>query len=460
MSTINQNPIYATELVKMYDEGKLHELSNCDLSKKIDEKHNTVIHIIAKRLDKKTFDTLRKLNGKCFTYANINEPNGNGNRPLHKALKSINKLGTNDYSFITYMIDTLGADPSLPNNENIIIVKSINSLSYTESDTPSDFSAMKKSPLIGTINYKKNATNINMQQADLPQTQNKSDSKIEFIRALTAHYKKFVPMDGGKSYSGKRMIGSLNTTHIANKNKRHNVESFSTDSIGNLLTESGNNDKFTFDPDSDSDADTNQNLRQHWNMIENMSSLDRPRRDPEITSRYNEILKKIMEFLDLNEDKAKTYRSILKLYLENKYKELKGPQNDAIKIKEMEKIVADKKELKKYWKENVEPEMEKIEAHMRTQAKLAEERKKEFEATRQDKPKKDKFKKKPKVKSDTETSMPSISSESTSESESEKPKKKAAKKPEKKKAAKKPEKKISENGYIRSDELIFSTEEY
>src|SRR5690606_1473565 len=102
----------------------------------------------------------------------------------------------------------------------------------------------------------------------------------------------------------------------------------------------------------------------------------RPTPDPEIKTRYDNILKNIMELLDVSESEAKTYRYMLILHLEETNPELKGYINNALKIKEIENIIVDKKTFSNYWNKKVKPELEKLKKIADERKALSEEKKK------------------------------------------------------------------------------------
>lgn len=364
------------EILDLYRKGDLKKLAQCDLSTTVDSDGNTIVHIIATNLDKNAFEKLINFNDKCILPILINKPNNQLDCPLHKALQSINASDRDDYSIISFMINKLNADPDIPNKDNWVIAKDMNTTSdnNTEQNRPQSKSQNK--------------------------SQNESQ-KISFIRKLTD---KYVPMSGGSNnYMGHRLIKSASETSASDTTMTKFKRNFSSGSA-DLFTESGKNDTFKI----------KSNKHKTFTLSDLTTlSQDRPKKDPEVTARYNEILKKIMEFLNLDEDKAKMYRSIIKLYLEKNNPELKGAANDALKIKEMEKIVENKKKLTEYWEKKVSPEADAIKAHMAEQAKLGEERKKHATGSKdkskdkdtkskQDKPK-PKSKKKAKSDSDIDT---------------------------------------------------------
>jgi hypothetical protein len=243
-------------------------------------------------------------------------------------------------------------------------------------------------------------------------TQNQS-ANVKFIEELTNLYTSSTKtanqqntqqaqasQSGG--YSGKRVI----------KNRYSGLSEFS---------EHGMNDSFM-----------SKKKRQMLNDLSNIiSSQDRPKPDQVVTDAYNAILKKIMELLGVDEETGRIYRSALKITVTRKNPELRKRENDALKVKEIEKIVEDKKSLQKALKEI---DIDEIKAYMAEQKSLAEERRAEWEKTKGNK-KGDKQNKKEEI------------SESTEPTES---------KPKKERKTTKKASKVAENGYLQSDEIIFS----
>ena len=452
-------------ILVLYEEKKIADLSKTDLKAPIDEKRNTILHKIASNLDQKTLEELHQLNPQSVKIA-INVQNTEGNTPLHTALESIKTQDSNKYSIIKYMIKTLGADPSVENKKGLIIAGPSTSDSDENITSPPHPQTLCKSWGKST---------------ELPPKT--SPEVIDFIRRLTSHYgsgknvqsvqsAQIKAKGGAQSYSGRRMIGALSPENQPeNKIRRYNISASSSNEDPILessedIVESGMNDSF--------------NIKSGKKLLEDFSYLISPqdggRRDPVVLAKYNQILKRIMELLDIDEETARTYRSMIKLNITNEHPELRGAVNDSLKIAEIEKIVADESKLRAYWEQKVKPNIPMIKARMEEQAKLGEERRKAREANGPREPKKfnrDRPNKKPK---DTDTSVSGSTSASESDSEpkaktktkktvekktkepAEKKKGTTVKKESTKKATKKSTKKATESGYIRSDERIFDSE--
>ena len=219
--------------------------------------------------------------------------------------------------------------------------------------------------------------------------------------------------------------------------------------------------------------------------------LDRPKRDPEVTKLYNDILPKIMKYFGVDEEKARDIRSLVKIHWQNEHPEDK--YDDHKKIVAIAKLFETKESAQEaYDKVDVEAiTAQRDETRKRVEAKRAE-----YQATKGDRgtngdkgSKPGKPFKKPKQIITPESS---VASETSSEEESVKPVK--AKKPSKKESVKsessvtefseastpKPAKKtkkaaqtgakaksratssrkLASNGYLMSDEIISSEEDY
>lgn len=74
-------------------------------------------------------------------------------------------------------------------------------------------------------------------------------------------------------------------------------------------------------------------------------NMDRPR-DKQATDLFNKYLLKIKELLGVDDEKAKEYRTIIKLHFESKYPDLKGRQSDLKKMQKMEPYFESKTKLK------------------------------------------------------------------------------------------------------------------
>lgn len=83
---------------------------------------------------------------------------------------------------------------------------------------------------------------------------------------------------------------------------------------------------------------------------------DRPKFQGEIIDAYNKILEDIMKIMKVDEETAKIYRSALKWRVTQKNPELRKRENDALKVKEIEKLFKDPKEAKRVMTEEIDLE--------------------------------------------------------------------------------------------------------
>ncbi|MEM0354179.1 MAG: hypothetical protein QXW79_01220 [Thermoplasmata archaeon] len=156
------------------------------------------------------------------------------------------------------------------------------------------------------------------------------------------------------------------------------------------------------------------------------SSLERVRRrrrvhNPKTDELYKSFLQKIMDHLGVDEENARIYRSAIKYYIGQDNPELRKMENDELRIKEMEKIISDKDKLEEYINsKNIN--IEDVKRNMEKQREEQEKRRREFREKRRKK----------------------FEINKSDEIPEEKPKKSRRKV------------KVAENGYLESDELIFS----
>lgn len=195
------------------------------------------------------------------------------------------------------------------------------------------------------------------------------------------------------------------------------------------------------------------------------TSQDRPRREATASDKiYKEFLDKIVKLMGIKdkdeaESEAKKYRSLIKLDLEIKRPALQGRQNDEKKMEEMKKIM-DKLETKKDFDAYIKNiDTERIRKHM-------DERKAESDKRRAEKNKDiDKNSDRKGKKGDTTTDTDNnTSDEMTSEAKEKKSKKSKSKMAEitsesedENEKVSKPRSRIAEQGYLLSEDLLFSS---
>lgn len=555
------------EILKYYQMKDYEKLASSDLKQPVNANGDTIIHIIAKNLDKNAFESIRKYNPKALNYTVINTPNKLSEFPIHHALKTIKKNRLMEYDFIDYMINELGAKSDIPDIRNRIIVSESDSeekkISY---NIDNRIKKLNDIVIRNIQNLTKlaesNIDNISNAISDVLRNSGNNDSKnnTEFVKNITNYYNNLEKQVGG--YKGRRKIphrftnwrNTYDSFIATNKNKilndyidnmkddirridewkkerdrykleekrlkleeekirnfrlfggkenkeirereiklmerrkelmdeydntiggkrykkkkgntkiekkrqkRSNVKNFNTDSIENLFSDDTTTDTdlqrvrniMKFDTDKKDDEETDEEddtfSRRQTSDYQERLRRRRFRRDYKLTEIYNSFVKKIMDLLDVDENTAKFYRSAIKINIENANPELRKWENDALKIKEMEKIFENKEKLQETL-DNIDMDQMKkfMEERREISEKRREERRKMREAKRKEREEKN--------NRDTTT-------KSHQEVESEdKPKKKSTKKTsdiKEKKTKKTKQSRIVENGYIQSDEIIFS----
>lgn len=419
------------------------------LSKIIDKQNNTYMHILAEKLN---FDEIKKLSIKNKTDAKnaVKIQNINGQTPLHCALDAAITNNKN-FQIIDFMIDELSADPSIPDKNNRIIVRDIQidknnkiqSLNNIAEKTYADLTDFETGsvptplPNIHTKNVNKfsgNHIDINMN------SQGSTDNIANFVDQLINIYAVPTQAGGLKGVSGRRKIGA-NVSSVSSVSDVSDVSSIDSIRLSDMNTEAGlNANSFSLPKSIKNNLLSDFKNFMAMTSTSNLSEMSRMRmqRDPKLMDVYKSILAKIAEHLKLDEADAKLYGTILKIVVGQKNPELKKPENDEIRLKEIEKIVETKSGIEDALA-GIDIEALKVSIKER----MAERQKKREE-----------YLKKKAEKSDSTNST--NSTESTEPEE--KPAKKTAKKTSATKTAKKSatKSKVTENGYLMSDEIIFS----
>lgn len=352
--SINRN------IINQYLSGNYDDLRSV-LDKKVNDNGDTIIHIIAMKLDK---DTLQKI-GEKYIKPHINIQNNQGECPIHKALTAIEESNEDFYDFITYLIDACGADPNIPDKNGRVISK-------LDTEMKSDTESLNLS------------TETKLEKDD-----------TDIIKGVIAHYKQ---------------IGGIK--------KKDDLSE---------LSDSGPNDSFI--------------LRTNDSDIYELSN-DRVRPEPVINKEYDEILQKIIKILDVDEKTARIYRIILKRKALEEFPELRKREHFIEQIEKINKLLGKtNKSAEKILKTISKEAIDELQTEF---SERSEKRMSEKKAKKSRKPKK--------VSDNTESSQKSTSTM--------KPKKvivnseSSQKKVEKKKPKKNMN--ISENGYLHSDEILFS----
>lgn len=450
-----------TNLLSSYQAKNFNTLASANLRQPIDNEGNTIVHLMAKNLDREGFEKLLSINPKSVTDELINAPNNNSQRPIHLAMQSIQS--NNDPSknqFIEYLIYRLGANPSIPDNNNRIVkqkseatFESNQKLQKLNNDTISNLRIMNN-----LIEKEKN--NI------------VGHGDVDFVRKLTEHYKTKYGVSQTGGYNGQRKIryeSDRNDSFVLDKNtknKLYNDKSANEYDIRRDIWGSNNNrqaqksfdddwntDDFDLEESEDDMYDIrriNQNKRStHYDMY----TPDRPR-DEKVDEVYRSFVKKIMDLLGVDEETARKYRSAIKLNIEEKNPELRGRINDSLKVKEMEKIFENKNRLQQTLDSIDMGAIQEIIEKRKTES---ETRRAERNKDRSNRNRSDRNSDRPSKNEGTRGNRGSKGSSgskgsngSSGQTETEKPKRT-------RKSSAAPSR--VNNGYLESDEIIFSSED-
>ena len=186
-------------------------------------------------------------------------------------------------------------------------------------------------------------------------------------------------------------------------------------------------------------------MKRNYNMERVKHKREKSEKEKKIDEIYRSFIKTIMDFMSVDEEKARLYRSALKITIEEAHPELKGRQNDELKVKEMENIISNKEKLKTALKKI---DINKIKNRMEQRKSEAEKRREEFKKIKEDKMKNKKPSKSTESTESSKSSKSSESSESLATSEKSESPKKTTKR--------KPKTKTAESGYLATDDIIIS----
>ena len=189
---------------------------------------------------------------------------------------------------------------------------------------------------------------------------------------------------------------------------------------------------------SNKSRDENTNVSSYDYDDDIFSSQDRPKieRDVKADEMYKSFIQKIMDLLGVDEETAKFYRSAIKITIGKNNPELRKRENDALRVKEMEKIMESKKKLQDAL---AEIKLEEIKVYMAEQKEAADRRREEWEKTKGDR-------NKGKRTTSEDDEAPKRKRTTTEDTEAPKERPKRTKKTTK----------VAENGYLQSDEILFS----
>lgn len=182
--------------MEYYFQRNFESLAKCDLLQSINKNGDTVIHVMAKNLDKAAFELLME-NGANIKEV-INVPNNNEITPLHYAMDSIDQYPqkwAND--FITYMIKNLGANPEIPDDKGRVISSATGTQSKSIYDTLGSQNHPSSKDIIGSQNPPPTSskdiitgnlaslTNLVKKKSIIPPS---TKEDIDFVKEITALY--------------------------------------------------------------------------------------------------------------------------------------------------------------------------------------------------------------------------------------------------------------------------------
>ncbi|AGC01859.1 hypothetical protein H012_gp604 [Acanthamoeba polyphaga moumouvirus] len=199
--------------------------------------------------------------------------------------------------------------------------------------------------------------------------------------------------------------------------------------------------------DNEDDIDLDINTRQISNFRDSISNQSRPRpRNTAVDETYRSFINKIMDLLGVDEETARFYRAAIKIEIENKNPELRGRRNDELKVKEMERIFADRDTLQKAIDDI---DMDKIKQTMEERRAYREKRIEEIRKSREDRSRQ-------KRNTDQNTSSDNVNDTTTTNTTDTDTTSTETSKKNPRRTTRRSQ--VAENGYLQSDEVILSSE--
>uniref|UniRef100_A0A6C0LSQ9 Uncharacterized protein n=1 Tax=viral metagenome TaxID=1070528 RepID=A0A6C0LSQ9_9ZZZZ len=413
------------EILDMYVNGKIDELTKCDLSIPIDTRGNNLLHMLASNVDLKVLKKVSE-NPKCTTYTIVNRVNYDGDLPIHVAMNTDNSL-ENKHEFIDFLVNKCGARTDIPNRRGQIIELEKSQLNSEEFNKEmSELSQLNHEVVKNLRTLASIRLNSDLKSSECQKNTLHNETNIKSFDHFSNN--SFISTESDKNEKYKFILELINSsipgTNKLSKSNSNTLELFGghtgtriirpklINSDSSFLTESGTNDSFI--------------TRRRDEILRNLhSTMERPKNDSMTTDAYNALLEKIKKYFDVDEEKAKQYRTALKITITREHPELRKRENDALKIKELEKILETEKSAKAAFKKI---DMDEILSYMEEQRLKSLER--STEKNEKNSSKKEKDEKNPSIK-------------------------------EPKKVFKKDTKKIvTENGYMMSDDIILSSESF
>lgn len=391
-------------IMAAYAKADYDTLATLNLRSIVDRDGNTIVHLMAKRLDKNGFNKILAKNPLAISYDMINMPNANNQLPIQLAWQTIQTNNTNNDQFLYYLVNVLGANPMNNKQNNRSTLTKLNDL--VKSDIKQ---------LSNTVMHTFNKNEGKEIQPD----------PTQFIARLTDAYLK------GGGYWENKPIDRDASIH---NNVYDNVSTDVMQTVEPALHQSANYFKITekpyarggsYDDTSDDDSYNDVSTTQSTN-----ANYRQPRPKTSTDMVYDSFVKTIMNLLEVDLDTAKFYRCALKIDLQNRHPELRGRKNDPLRTKEMEKFFQSKAKLQSALDKI---DKEAIKEYQRARAEEA-------------KTKKNNLAKIPTTQ-DTSSNNQKIKSKAN---------KQTADHLSKKSTSKNKQSRIDTNNYIKSDEILFS----
>jgi len=220
-ATLNKTNVFLEQLrsqknlpgpLKFYTERDYTKLAYSNLNELINRNGDTIMHLIAKNLDKPTMELLMLYNPNAITYELINTPNNKGELPIHKAMESAQNTPQIGQDFVNFMVNNLGANTKIPDSNNRIIISreantdvSINDkLNELHKRAMNDIHTIKQQLLVSGVN-KSAAPN----------------NDKELIKNIVDYYSNNSNVQsGGNRYNGRRKIRNKFTEQKVKNNEK------------------------------------------------------------------------------------------------------------------------------------------------------------------------------------------------------------------------------------------------
>ena len=287
----------------------------------------------------------------------------------------------------------------------------------------------------------------NARQLDKPKTQSKSSGRKKSNQEPNGSSKN---KDVGRSNYVKSFTEHWETDEFK-------FSPSSSDNRQKIQKQQKQNRRSARDDEDDEDVTglSSINFEEETDIIDDedspMDVQSRPKREPQPHDEvYRSFIQKIKDAMGVDEDTARLYRSALKIIITRDRPELRGRENDALKVQAMEEIINDKEVLKKTLNRDVIPRLDEIKRIMEENREAGEKRRKEWEERKKNRGDRENRTETNTGKS-TATTNTSRKQQVSSKSTSDEPATKT-RKPRK-------SSKVAENGYIQSDEILLSPEE-